>query len=145
MAKRSKISLLFFLWTTFTFSQVHFSRGELRKNMQNCFELVKTDPEKALEIAMSVERQAHEINDWELELQSLVLQCLYFRGKNNFEKMMASANLLYKEAKNYKSDAYQIMARRYLFEAYIFSGLPDKAFRELEKGKELISKLTEND
>lgn len=144
MSERTKILILFFLWAVYVFPQT-VPPNELKKNVQNCFELVKTDPDKAFEEAKSIEKQARGINDWETELQAVMVQCIYFRGNNDFEKMMAGAKSLYKKANLYKSDVYEVIARRYLFEAYIFSGLPEKAFRELESGRELIGRLGKND
>src|SRR5690606_36253335 len=64
---------------------------------------------------------------------------------NDFEKMMVTAKSLFQKATSYKSLLYQAIAKRYLFESYLFSGLPDKASQELEHGIELVMKLDDKD
>lgn len=112
---------------------------------RTCFALIKTNPEATFKKAESIEKKALKADIPEPEIQAIMVQCIYFRERNDFERMMSKAKLLYKKASSYDSDVYRLMARRYLFEAYIFSGLPEKAFQELEKGSRLIDKLDKND
>lgn len=145
MIKSIIITVLCFCWTTQVFPQNNASAEDLRKNVKQCFELIKTSPENTFKNAERIEKEAVKINDHETEIQAIIVQCIYFRGNNDFEKMMSKAKLLFQKAKSFKSDIYQLMARRYLFEAYVFSGLPEKALKELEKGNDLMNKLNKND
>ncbi|MGA9212073.1 hypothetical protein [Kaistella sp.] len=43
-------------------------------------------------------------------------------------------------SEKYKKPIYQAFAKRFLFESYAFSGLPDKGFEELEKALEFVNK-----
>ena len=137
--------VLCFFWTIQVFPQKNASGEALRKNVKQCFELINTDPENTFRKAKKIEKQAFTINDSETEIQAIIIQCIYFRGNNDFEKMMSKSKLMFKKAKSFKSDIYQLMARRYLFEAYVFSGLPEKALKELEGGNDLLDKLDKND
>ena len=145
MIKSIIITVLCFCWTTQVFPQNNASAEDLRKNVKQCFELINTDPENTFRKAEIIEEKARKINDPETEIQAIIIQCIYFRGNNDFEKMMSKSKLIFKKAKSFKSDIYQLMARRYLFEAYVFSGLPEKALKELEKGNDLMNKLNKND
>ena len=139
------ILILFLLCGIYVFPQQKSPTEKLRKDTQHCFVLVKTDPEAAFERVNAIEKEAGKSGLPEIELQAIMVQCIYYRGKSDFEKMMSRAKLLYEKARSYQSNIYELMARRYLFESYIFSGLPEKAVKELEKGAKLIDKLNEND
>lgn len=137
--------LLIFIGTVLLFPQSHITSDSLEKSIKQSFELIKTNPEQAFEEAKKIENQSIKIKNRETEIQAIIIQCIYFRGINDFEKMMSKAKTLEKKSELFKSNIYQLIAKRYLFEAYIFSGLPEKGFKELEIGNELMKKLNKND
>lgn len=145
MGKYFNIIIFFFLGFVTGYSQENPEREALLKKVESSFTVLDAVPEKANQEAQLLEKEGRSLKEADVELPALVIQCIYYRGKNDFEKMMAKAKLLSKRAKSYKADAYQIMAKRYLFEAYYFSGLPEKAFRELEQGRELAAQLQGKD
>lgn len=145
MRKYFHIIIFFFLGLVTGYSQENPEREALLKKVESSFTVLDAVPEKANQEAQLLEKEGRSLKEADVELPALVIQCIYYRGKNDFEKMMGKAKLLSKRAKSYKADAYQIMAKRYLFEAYYFSGLPEKAFRELEQGRELAAQLQGKD
>lgn len=145
MKKITAILVLFLLCGIDVYPQQKSFTEKLRRDTQHCFVLVKTDPEAAFERVKTIEKEAEKSGLAEIELQAIMVQCIYYRGKSDFEKMMSRAKLLYEKARSYQSNIYELMARRYLFESYIFSGLPEKAVQELEKGAKLMDKLNESD
>lgn len=145
MMKYHNITVLFFLGASLVFSQKKVDSKVLLKRIDEVFEMLDQDPEKALHEAQRIEEEAQKIQAPNAELPAIAIQCIYYRGKFDFEKMMAEAKLLSRKAKRYKSDAYQVIARRYLFQAYFFSGWPEKAYEELEQGRELADRLNGED
>lgn len=145
MIKCCNIAVLFCLVFATAFGQVNTSPETLEKQIREGFELLDEQPGKAFRIAQSIEGKARKTNAHHAELSALIIQCIYHRGKNDFENMMAKAKLLSEKAKSYGATAYLVMAKRFLFEAYFFSGLPEKALVELEQGSELADGLKRRD
>src|SRR5690554_1096962 len=145
MIKYIGITILFFLGTTFLFSQSTDSQKELLERASENFELLKIDLNKAFIEAKEIEKEAQRINAKEAELKAINTKCTYYRIDNDFENMMATAKSLHRKALLYKFPLYQLIARRFIFESYLFTGLPEKALQELEQGKELMNKLDETD
>src|SRR5690606_28550546 len=114
MLKNVKILILFFLGI-YAYPQESVPKTELTRSAQACFALIKTNPEAAFEKAKAIEKKALKAGIPEPEMQAIIVQCIYFRRKNDFERMMSRAKLLYKKAKYYESDIYRLMAGRYLF------------------------------
>ena len=143
--KKFFILLFFFLGTALVFSQQTDAQKNLLKKANENFELLNANPEKAFLEAKKIEKEAQKINAKEAELRAINLQCAYYKSKNDFENMMKTAQSLFQKSESYKLIAYQVIAKNVLFEAYVFNGLYDKAFRELEQGKKLINKFNETD
>src|SRR5690606_35301356 len=141
MIKYLTIAILLLFGFTAGHSQENTEKYKLLKRIENSFASLETNPEKVNRQAQQFEQEGRSLKEPDAQLPALVVQCIYYRGKNDFEKMMGKAKLLSKRAKFYKADAYRVMAKRHLFEAYYFSGLPEKAFRELEQGRELAVQL----
>ncbi|HTO35955.1 MAG TPA: hypothetical protein VLZ72_06940, partial [Flavobacterium sp.] len=78
------------------------------------------------------------------ELHAIEIQCYYYGIIKDFENLLATGKKLYQKAEKYEIPIYQVRAKRHMFEAYVFSDLPDKAFQELEQASKIISKLDEN-
>lgn len=145
MPKHLIYLVIFFFGTIPVFSQETDAQKDLLKRANENHNMFYKDPEKALLEAKEIEKEAKKINAKRAELRVIEMQCNYYGANKDFEKMLTTAKLLNKKAENYKIPVFQVIAKRKLFEAYIFSGLPDKAFRELEQGKEIMNKLKEQD
>lgn len=138
----SSILLLFSI--TISFAQ-HNEQKSLFKEANHVLTLLTTDPEKAYKEAKNIEAQAQKIKAEEAELKAIQIQCEYHKIKNDFIKMMESAKKLSVQSTKYNTPYYQVIAKRYLFESYLFTGLPERAFNELQEGKEFVNKLDKKD
>lgn len=134
---------ILFFWNIFLFSQQTPAQKELTKRANETLELLNTDPEKAYFDAKKIEQEARKADAKQAELIVIETQCIYYRTKNDFKNLLVKARILSNKAKNYKQSAYQMIAGRFLFEAYILIDLPDKAFQELEKVKHLANDTRE--
>lgn len=135
--------LLFFSISIFS-AQVKEEKS-LLEDATNSLTLLATDPKAAFEAAKKIEKEAKKINAEEAELKAIQIQCEYYKIETDFIKMMEAAKKLSTLATNYNSPYYQVIAKRYLFESYLFTGLPDSAFNELEEGKAFVNKLDRKD
>ena len=127
------------------FSQETAAQKELLKRAEENFELINTNPEKAFIEAKEIGEEAQILNVYEAELRAIHTQCVYYKTKNDFEKMMITAKSLSEKAASYKLVVYEAIAKRYLFESYLLSGLPDKAYEEIKRGMVLIRRLDDKD
>src|SRR5690554_534742 len=116
-----------FLFSATIFSTQHNDQNSLLKEATEALTLLKTDPEKAYKEASTIETQALKIKAEEAELKAIQIQCGYYKIKNDFIKMMDSAKKLSVQSTRYNSSYYQVIAKRYLFESYLFTGLPERA------------------
>lgn len=107
--------------------------------------LLKTDPETAMTTAVKLGKEAAEANAPEAELKSIQTECGYHRLANDFGKMMDAAKRLDDKAAAYKFPLYRLIAKRHLFESYLFTGLPDEALRELRAGEQVMKRLRGTD
>lgn len=139
------ITFLLIFCGGFLFSQQKTDEKELRRKVNENTELLKTNPEKALPQAKAIEKEAHDKNAYEIELEAIVNQFVHYKRNSDFKNMLATANALSEKAELYQLPLYQVMAKRYLFDAYIFSGLPDNAFQQLQEGQELMDKTNGQD
>lgn len=120
------------------FAQDTGSKKELLDRANKTIRLMQTNPEEEFQNAKIIEKQAKAINAQEAELLALVAQCIYYKVKIDFEKLMIVANRLYLNAENYEMSNYQAIGKYYLFEAYLFNGLPKKSFEQLEDGMQYV-------
>lgn len=131
-------AIILFLWGTMMFSQENNTAQSINdRAVENAKTLIK-NPETAFLEAKKIESEAQKLKAPLAELRAIDTQCNYYKTKNDFENMMISAESLFQKAKLYKIPSTQATAKRYLFEAAIFSGLPDKALKELEEGMEIV-------
>jgi len=145
MTKHITTIIIFFLGTTLLFPQQTDAEQDLTKRVTENHKIVYTDPEKSFAEAQSIEKEARKLNAKSQELDAIDMQCTYYGAVKDFEKLLATGKALYQKAGRYKMPLFQVRAKRHTFEAYVFTGLPDKAFQELEQGRKIISKLDEND
>ncbi len=145
MTKHLLIAVFFFLGTALLFSQQTDAEKDLLKRVNENYSTFFTDLEKSFLEAQSIEKEALKINAKAQELDAINMQCYYYGAIKDFEKMLTTGQALYQKAGRYKMPLFQVRAKKHTFEAYIFTGLPDKAFQELEQGSKIISTLDEND
>lgn len=139
------ISILLLLLGITLFSQQTAAQKELLKRANENFELLSIHPKEVFEEALEIEKEAQKIGAKEIELRAISVQCAYYRIKNDFSNMMIVAEVMYQKAESYKIPVYQSIAKRFLFEAYLFSGLPDKAIDELQAGYKIVNSLDNKD
>lgn len=137
--------IIFLFGTTYLFPQQTDSQKELLERAKENFQLLSTDHVKAFKEAEAILKEAQKKKAKEAELKAINTKCSYYRIVNDFENMRAAAKSLHQKALLYEFPFYQLIAKRFLFEAYLFTELPEKAFRELEQGREVMNKLNETD
>jgi|SRR5690554_159421 len=145
MVKNIGIVIVFFLGANFLFSQHQNAQRDLMVKANENFELLGKDHEKALAIALEIEKKAKLSQNQEAELKAKYTICNYYRIISDFENMMIASKSLDKKASRYKNTVYQLIAKRLIFESYLFTGLPEKALNELEQGKDLIQNFNPTD
>ncbi|MCK9616385.1 MAG: hypothetical protein M0R21_00955 [Lentimicrobiaceae bacterium] len=145
MIKYYAILAIFFLGTAMLFSQETTAQKDLLKRAYENDRLVFTRPEEAFQKAAIIMQEAQNEKNKEAELCAISTQCVYYESKNNFEKLMITAKLLFQKAESYQNPVYQTSAKLYLFSAYAFNGLYVKAFEELKQGKNIINKVENKD
>lgn len=127
------------------FSKESASRNSLLDRANENYSLVFTDPEKAFQNASVIIIEAQKENNHEAELCAILTQSVYYESKNDFQKLMNSARLLFLKAESYQSPVYQTYAKIDLFNAYAFNGLYENAIEELKQGERIINKINKND
>lgn len=145
MVKYLGILIILFLGTTLLSQETNGGSKQIILKAYKNFNLLNENPETAFLEAKKIEAEAKKLKVPKAELKAIDTQCMYHKSKNDFENMMTSAKELFRKAEFYKITAYQATAKRYLFEANIFSGLPEKALRELEEGMKVINNSNEKD
>lgn len=121
------------------------SKDDLLNRANKNYSQVFTSPEEAFQEASIILKEAQKVNNHEAELCAISTQCVYYESKNDFEKLMNTAKLLFQKAESYQSPVYQTYAKIDLFNAYAFNGLYNQAFEELEQGEKIINRETKND
>ncbi|MPS73455.1 MAG: hypothetical protein E2590_09960 [Chryseobacterium sp.] len=138
------IFILFF-GISFFLSQEKGIEHKLLKQANKNYELLDTNAEKAFKESKIIEEESKRYNAREAELRALVTQCIYYKRKNDFEKMMIFSKSLLGEAQKYNEPSYQAIAKKNLFEVYIFNSLYDKAFKELEDARAILDRENPRD
>src|SRR5690554_3878404 len=137
-------TILLLFSVTIIFAQLDKQKS-LLKEANESLTLLTTDPEKVYGQAKNIETRALDIKAEEAELKSIQIQCEYHKIKNDFIKMMEASKKLSGQAAKYSAPYYQVIAKRYLFESYLFTGLPESAFQELQEGMVFVNKLEKKD
>lgn len=137
------IGIILFFCGTMLFSQESDVSKELLIKATENFKFLNKNPEAAFLESKKIESEARKLKAPKAELKAIDTQCNYYKAKNDFENMIIVSKSLFRKAEMYKNTAFQATAKRYLFEAYIFSGLPDKALPELEEGMEIVNNSSE--
>ncbi len=139
------ILLFFLLGKADVFSQ-EISRAQfLERNAESAAKMLQTNPEEMLRETNKILQEARVIHAEKAELICLKNLTNYWKINNNFEKMMDQAELMYQKAEAYKNPIYQVMAKRFISESYMFSGLMERAFPELEQAQILMRKFDDRD
>lgn len=145
MVKQSYLCILFFVLTTALFSQQKENHRSLLQKAEKNYELLRSNPEKAFQVAIKIREQAEKENNNAAELQAITTQSIFYRINNDFENMLITSKLLFNKAKAYDQPVYQTIAKIHLSDAYNFNKLHDNSLRELEQGLEIIHKNNLND
>jgi len=142
--KRTATILILLLGITLFAQEINEQKVLLKRANEN-YKLVQTDPETAFKESGKIIKQADRSHNQEAELRAMVTRCFYYKTKNDFENMMVAARLLFQKAGKYDDYTYQAIAKNYLFDAYNFNNLYDKAVQELEQGLQIINKKKAED
>lgn len=130
--------VLFFISVSMGFAQGSSVGAELLKRADENMHLMSTDPDGRLGEALAIESEAKAAGIHEAEMKALTSQCIYYYGLIEFEPLMTSARKLMSAAKQYNSPDFQSIAKYYMFSAYLFNDLPDKAKKELDEGMRIV-------
>jgi len=139
-----RISIVILLVCSALFGQEVISQGDFYDSPHEIFELLYKDPKKAYQEAKRLEEEAIKNNSKENELIAINLRCMFYRVTNDFKNMMETAKLLEQKSFLYKYPQYQLIAKRHLFESFLFTGLSDMAFEQLQQGSKIFEKLDES-
>lgn len=137
--------IIFFLGTTLLFPQQTDSQKDLLERSKENFELLSTDHVRAFKEAKGIEKEAKISQVEEAELKAIHTKCSYYKIINDYENMMMASENLEKKALLYKNSLYELIAKRFISESYLFTGLPEKALNELEQGKDLMHNFHSTD
>jgi len=137
-------SVLFFLLGIHVLISQDASRyNDLLQQAEENVRLMASDLEGGFEKSKRIEKEAQRINAKEPELLALVGQCIYYKANIDFENLKSVANTLFTKAKLYEMSDFQAIGKYYLFEAYLFNGLPDIAFIHLEEGMKHVQQAAQ--
>lgn len=141
-----KVLTLILLLTNYSlFAQQSVSTENLIKKSTHLSQNFDSDLEKKFIENEKILIEAIESNNTLAELISLSLKCRYYEKKYDFKNMISTAESLYKRADEVNSVPFKINAKNYLFKAYYFSDLYDKAFYQLQQASKLIHNVKTSD
>lgn len=130
------------LWYSLTaFGQPSDSLSDSTFSSEDIYTLLHKNPLQAYQEAQKLELEAQKNQTKELELIAINVKCLYYRVNNDFKNMLESAMRMEQKSVLYKLPLYQLIANRHLFEAYLFTGLDERAFQQLERGSKIMDQL----
>lgn len=133
------VIFILFMSISVLFAQDTTGQGDLLRRANKNIQLIRRNPVSEIQNAKNIEKQARERKVPEAELIALVSQCIYYKAEIDFQNLMTTSNVLFDRAKAYKMSNYQAIGKYYLFEAYLFNGLPEKAFDQLEEGMKYVN------
>lgn len=137
------VFVLFSAVSLFPFSK--FDSSPIWEKAKANYELMRTEPEMAFEQTNTILKEARRENNHQAELLGLATICHYYTKKNDFKNLIISSENLFRAADLHQSLIYQSLAKEFMFKAYIFNDLPQKAFRQLEEGLAILKKADSND
>lgn len=124
---------------SFLFAQDFTTDKDLLERVQENRRFINKNSEEEFLEAKLIEAEARKVNETEVELLALVNQCIYYKAKIDFENLKMTANSLFNRAKTHKMTNFQAIGKYYVFEAYLFNGLPEKAFEQLKEGMKFVN------
>lgn len=133
------VIFILFMNISVLLSQDTTGHAELLKRANENIGLIRKNPEIEILNAKNIERQAREEDVPEAELLAIVTQCIYYKAEIDFQDLMATSRILFDRAKAYKMPNFQAIGKYYTFEAYLFNGLPEKGFEQLEEGVKYVN------
>lgn len=117
------------------FAQVDTAHSQLLMNRaQENMRMIAKYPHREFKNALEIEEKAGEVGRPDVEMVILVSKCIYYKSQINFEKLMATAKALVSKARKQEHLRFQAIGKYYLFEAYLFNDLTDKAIAQLDEG-----------
>ncbi|MCK9236152.1 MAG: hypothetical protein M0Q41_03085 [Bacteroidales bacterium] len=145
MIKFNIVIVFILLGTILLCSQETTEQDKLLKRTKENYSLVFTSPEEAFQESAIILQEAQREKNLEAELCAISTQCVYYESKNNFEKLMITAKLLFQKAETYQNPVYQTSAKIDIFNAYAFNGLYEQAFEELKQAERIIRRVEDKD
>lgn len=145
MKKILTFFLFFLLGITFVFSQQNDIQKDMLEKAQENHVLILKDPEQSFEAAQKIEKEALKSGAKEAELLAINTQCIYFKIKNDVEKGKAASRKLAEKADEYGNYNYQIFAKVWISDYYIYNKLYEQALAELEEGSKIVKKTSDKD
>ena len=95
MIKYLTIAILLLFGFTAGHSQENTEKYKLLKRIENSFASLETNPEKVNRQAQQFEQEGRSLKEPDAQLPALVVQCIYYRGKNFFpEQCRIAKNIL---------------------------------------------------
>ncbi|PKP27411.1 MAG: hypothetical protein CVU06_02100 [Bacteroidetes bacterium HGW-Bacteroidetes-22] len=144
MIKRLSILTIFFLGSLMIFSQNTLLPKKLLEKAYKNYRNASANPDDAFQQANIILPEARKLQNHEAELVAISTQCLYYQSKNNIDELMATARQLLRKAIDYRNTNYQVIAKIYFFNGYLFNELYDQAFQELEDGLKTLNSSAED-
>jgi len=138
------IFLCFFVIVNSLFSQNYNGSDSLIAKAKANSYLNSPDADKFYREAQKIYVQAVASQNHEAELIALKNICLYYYNKiYNLENLFETADLLNHQSEKYHIPAYQIYAKVFLFDVYVYNGLYYKAKQQLDQGTKILKKVTD--
>lgn len=141
MIKFFTILTIFFFGAEMLFSQETPAKKDLLERAVENNTLFYTNPEEAFQKAAIILNKAQSEKIQDAEMYAITTQCFYYEANNNFEELLITAKLLFQKATSYQNPVFQTYAKLFLFNAYAFNELDDKAFEELKQGEKIIKNV----
>jgi|SRR5690554_196556 len=124
---------------SFLFAQDFTTDKDLLERVQENRRHINKNSEEEFLKAKLIEAEARKVSEREVELLAIVNQCIYYKAKVDFENLKMTAISLFNKAQTYKMTDFQAIGKYYVFEAYLFNGLSEKAFEQLEEGMKFVN------
>jgi hypothetical protein len=101
------------------------------------------DADKYYWEVQNIYTQAMVSQNHEAELMALKNMCLYYEKKTfNLKKLLETAELLGHQSEKYHVPAYQVYAKIFMSDIYVYNGLYSKAKKQLDQGAKILKKIT---
>ena len=137
--------ICFFVTPVLLFSQNNKNADSLIAKAKANLELIFIDASKSYNEAQKIYTQAVASQNHEAELIAIQNICLYYDKTYNLKKLLETAELLDRKSNEYQMPGYQVYAKTFLFDIYIYNGLYHKAKQQLDRGSKILKKANNRD